>query len=154
MGVENVIIERLPSARDLPLPERQTPGSSGYDLYAACQDPVGLAPGERAAIPTGIRLQIPEGMEAQIRPRSGLALRHGVAVLNTPGTIDSDYRGEVKVILINLGSEDFVIRRGDRIAQLVFARVEHPTIIDGVVADDTTRGSGGFGHTGGFSAAQ
>ena len=117
-------LQRLPSAADLPLPSPASPGSSGCDLRAAVEADLVLPPGERALVPTGLKLEIPPGCEGQVRPRSGLALRHGVGVLNAPGTIDSDYRGEVGVILVNLGREPFVVRRGDRIAQLVFAHVE------------------------------
>lgn len=123
-------------------------GSAGYDLRAAVDDVVELAPGERRVIPTGLALALPPGIEGQIRPRSGLALRHGVTVANAPGTVDSDYRGEVGVILVNLGSELFAIRRGDRIAQIVFARVERAEIEDVEDLSPTERGAGGFGSTG------
>lgn len=133
---------------DLPLPSPQTSGSAGMDLRAAVTEPLILSPGDRALVPTGLAIAVPLGWEAQVRPRSGLALRHGVTLLNTPGTIDSDYRGEVGVIAINLGREPFTIERGDRIAQLVLARhgdVEVELVED---LDDTARGAGGFGHTG------
>lgn len=142
---------RAPGARDLPPPASASPGSSGYDLRAALDEERVLAPGERALVPTGLFLEIPRGWEGQVRPRSGLALRHGVGILNAPGTIDSDYRGEVGVILINWGAEPFMVRRGDRIAQLVFARVE---AVEWQEADSlgdlsaSDRGSGGFGSTG------
>jgi dUTP pyrophosphatase len=119
-----VKIKRLPHAEGLPLPFYATPGAAGMDLLYAGYEEVVLKPFERRLLPTGIAIELPEGYEAQVRPRSGLAIKHGITVLNTPGTIDSDYRGEIKVILINLGNEDFVVRRGDRIAQLVVAEVE------------------------------
>lgn len=131
------------------LPEYATPGSAGMDLRAWLPDGgVTLAPLERKLIPTGIRLEIPEGFECQIRPRSGLALKHGVTVLNTPGTIDSDYRGYIGVILVNLGQEPFKIESGERICQMVFARVEQVTLKPVVTLSDTERGNGGFGHSG------
>jgi len=144
-----VAIARLPGARDLPLPRRATPGSAGYDLCAAVDAALLLAPGERALVPTGFAIAVPEGYEAQVRPRSGLALRHGIVLPNAPGTIDSDYRGEVKVILQNLGDAPFTIRRGDRIAQLVIAAVARAEWDERSELDDTTRGEGGFGHSGG-----
>ncbi|GMV40151.1 MAG: deoxyuridine 5'-triphosphate nucleotidohydrolase [Myxococcales bacterium] len=133
---------------DLPLPSPQTSGSAGMDLRAAVTTPLTLGPGDRALVPTGLAIAVPHGWEAQVRPRSGLALRHGVTLLNTPGTIDSDYRGEVSVIAINLGREPFTIARGDRIAQLVLARhgVVQVELVEEL--DDTSRGAGGFGHTG------
>jgi len=124
MKVLKVKIKRLPHAEGLQLPFYATPGAAGMDLLYAGYEEVVLKPFERKLLPTGIAIELPEGYEAQVRPRSGLAIKHGITVLNTPGTIDSDYRGEIKVILINLGNEDFVIRRGDRIAQLVVAEVE------------------------------
>ena len=142
---------RAPGARDLPPPAQASPGSSGYDLRAAVQEEQVLAPGQRTLVPTGLFLEIPRGWEGQVRPRSGLALRHGVGILNAPGTIDSDYRGEVGVILINWGAEPFLIRRGDRIAQLVFARVEPVEWREAESLEDldaSDRGSGGFGSTG------
>ena len=145
-----IAVRRLPHAEGLPLPGYETSGSAGMDLRAAVPDhePMILKPGARAMVPTGMCWAIPEGFEVQIRPRSGLAAKAGVTCLNTPGTIDSDYRGEVKVILINLGEEDFTIRRGDRIAQMVAAPVAQAvwTEVDGL--DDTARGAGGFGSTG------
>jgi len=143
-----VRVQRLPAARDLPLPALASPGSAGHDLRAAVDEEVVLRPGERALIPTGLVLEIPPGWEGQVRPRSGLALRHGIGVLNSPGTIDSDYRGEVGVILINLGDTPFPIRRGDRIAQLVFARVEAVEWEEAETLAETRRGEGGFGSTG------
>lgn len=136
------------SFSDLSLPEYMTEGSSGMDLRAAVSEPVVLRPFERYCVPTGIQVSIPHGFEAQIRPRSGLAAKNGVTVLNTPGTVDADYRGEIKVILINLGAEDFIVNRGDRIAQMVFAKVERAELILNSEIDPTERGEGGFGHTG------
>lgn len=133
---------------DLPLPQYMTPGAAGLDLLAAVRDEVVLAPGGRALVPTGLYLEIPLGFEAQVRPRSGLALRHGVTMLNAPGTIDSDYRGQVQVIMINLGQEPFVIRRGERVAQLVFARVVQAEWEPVAELTSSQRGEGGFGHTG------
>jgi dUTP pyrophosphatase len=141
-------IERLPHAEGLALPEYQTPGSSGMDLRAALGEPVVIESGGRALIPTGLKIDIPAGYEGQVRTRSGLAARRGVAVLNSPGTIDADYRGELKVILINLGEDPVTIERGDRIAQLVIAPVAHVTIAEVVEVGETTRGDGGFGSTG------
>jgi dUTP pyrophosphatase len=133
---------------DVPLPEYMTEGSSGMDLRAAVIEQQIIKPFERACIPTGLQVSIPQGFEGQVRPRSGLAVKHGVTVLNTPGTIDSDYRGEIKVILINFGHEDFIINRGDRIAQLVFAEVIRTKLTLETDIDSTERGAGGFGHTG------
>jgi dUTP pyrophosphatase len=143
-----VRVKRLPSAHDLPLPAAASPGSAGVDLRAAVESEVVLRPGERALVPTGLVLAIPPGCEGQVRPRSGLALRHGIGILNSPGTIDSDYRGEVGVILVNLGTADFPIRRGDRIAQLVFARAEPMDWEETEELDGSDRGEGGFGSTG------
>ena len=144
-----VKIARLnPNFADLPLPAYATEGSSGMDLYAALENEITIAPGERSLIPCNFQIEIPTGYEAQIRPRSGLAVKQGVTVLNTPGTIDSDYRGEVKVILINLGTETVLIRRRDRIAQMVIAPVIHVELAEVEALKDTTRGAGGFGHTG------
>ena len=144
-------IKRLAHAEGLPLPAYETPGAAGMDLRAAVAEdaPVTLRPGARDLIPTGLSMAVPPGFEAQVRPRSGLAARAGVTCLNTPGTVDSDYRGEVKVILINLGAEDFVIRRGERIAQLVIAPVAAARWSEVESLDDTSRGGGGFGSTGG-----
>ena len=143
-----VRVRRAPHAAGLPLPERASPGSAGWDLRAAVDEPRVLAAGERAAVPTGLHLAIPPGWEGQVRPRSGLALRHGVTVVNAPGTIDSDYRGEVKVLLVNLADEPFTIHRGDRIAQLVFNRVEQAEWQEVDDLEETWRGGGGFGSTG------
>ncbi len=139
-------ILRLTNGADLPLPSYATTGAAGMDVVAA-EDLI-LAPGARCAVATGFAMAIPEGYEVQVRPRSGLALKHGITCLNTPGTIDSDYRGEVKVILANLGSEPFEIKRGDRIAQLVPAAVQRADIIEVSSLDETERGAGGFGSTG------
>ena len=125
-----------------------TEQAAGVDLHACLDAPFTLQPGERALVPTGIALEIPPGYEAQVRPRSGLALRHGIALVNSPGTIDADYRGEIGVILINLGSEPFTVANGERIAQMVFARFERARFVEVEELGDSTRGSGGFGHTG------
>ena len=130
------------------LPEYQTAGSAGADVRAHIEEAVVLSPGQRRLIPTGLRLQIPPGYEAQVRPRSGLALRHGVTMVNAPGTVDSDYRGEVGVLLINLGSEDFTVEPGDRVAQLVFAPVTRAQFLIASQLDESVRGQGGFGSTG------
>ena len=143
-----LLIEQLPSALDLPLPRYMSDQAAGMDLCAAVEGEVALGPGEWAVVPTGIRVAIPAGYEGQVRPRSGLAAKHGVTVLNTVGTVDADYRGEVRVILINHGTEPFIIRRGDRIAQLVIAPVTRVTVKQVDRLDDTSRGAGGFGHTG------
>ncbi|MDA9101143.1 dUTP diphosphatase [Omnitrophica bacterium] len=137
-----------PHFQGLELPDYQTDGASGMDLIAACTDPVVLGPGERALVPTGLSISIPAGYEAQIRPRSGLAIKHGVTLLNTPGTIDSDYRGEIKIILINHGQDSFIIERGSRIAQMVIAQNVKAALVSADMLDRTVRGSGGFGHTG------
>ncbi|HZG57331.1 dUTP diphosphatase [Paenibacillus sp.] len=143
-----VEIQRLPGNEDVPLPVKMSAGASGYDLHAAIVEPIELAPGERKLIPTGFALSMPNGLEAQIRPRSGLAFKHGITTLNTPGTIDADYRGEVKVLLINLGAEPFVVSRGERIAQMVFQTVPVIDLAEVGALDQTVRGAGGFGHTG------
>lgn len=133
---------------DIPLPSYSTEGSSGMDLRAAVEDKIIIKPFETALIPTNLAVEIPEGYEGQVRPRSGLAAKNFVTVLNTPGTIDSDYRGEIKVILTNFGKEDFVVNRGDRIAQLVIAKVEKAEIVEVQELNSTKRNEGGFGHTG------
>jgi dUTP pyrophosphatase len=143
-----VKVVRLAHGADLPLPAYESAGAAGMDLRAAVDEPLVLHPGERAATPTGIAMALPEGFEGQVRPRSGFALRDGVTTLNTPGTIDSDYRGEVKVILINHGATPVTIRRGDRIAQLIIAPVVQATWAEVKDLDETIRGSGGFGSTG------
>jgi len=141
---------RLAHGKGLDLPTYQTIGAAGMDLIAAvpARKPLRLSPGARALVPTGLILELPIGTEAQVRPRSGLALRHGITVLNSPGTIDSDYRGEVMVLLANLGTDAFEIRRGERIAQLVIQRVEQAVLVEVEEAATTSRGAGGFGSTG------
>lgn len=141
-------IRSLPGNEDLPVPKQMSKGASGFDLYAAVQEPVTILPKEWKLIPTGVALAMPDGCEAQVRPRSGLALHHGVTVLNTPGTIDADYRGEIGVILLNMGDQEFVVRRGERIAQLVFQLIPQVELQLTDQLDQTSRGSGGFGHTG------
>jgi len=143
-------IMRLPHAADLPLPAYQSAHAAGLDLVAAvpANAPIEIAPGGRAMIPTGVAIALPPGSEAQIRPRSGLAIHHGVTVLNAPGTIDADYRGELQVILVNLGTEKFAITRGTRIAQLVIAPIQHVSLVESASLDMTERASGGFGSTG------
>ena len=142
---------RLPHGHDLPLPSHQSALAAGLDLIAAvpADKPAALAPGARALIPTGIAIALPPGTEAQVRPRSGLAVKHGLTVLNAPGTVDADYRGEVQVLLINLGDESVAIARGMRIAQLVFSTVARAQLREVETLDETARGSGGFGSTGG-----
>jgi dUTP pyrophosphatase len=143
-------ILRLPHGDGLPLPSYHSKHASGLDVVAAVSEtePVELEPGSRVLVPTGFALELPHGFEAQLRPRSGLALKHGVTLLNSPGTIDADYRGEVMVLLANLGSEAFTVRRGDRIAQLVVAPVAHVEIVSVEALGETDRGQGGFGSTG------
>lgn len=148
VGAVEVLVERLPEADDLPLPTYATSGSSGMDLTAAVTGDLTLMPGERTLIPTGLRIAVPEGYEAQIRPRSGLALKYGIGLVNSPGTIDSDYRGPVQVIIINMGNEAVVIQRGDRIAQMVICPVARASLVEVDSLPDTSRGDGGFGHTG------
>ncbi len=142
-----VAIRRLPNGADLPLPSYATPGSAGMDLMAACDSAIELAPGARDAIPTGIAIALPTGYEAQVRPRSGLALRHGIGMVNAPGTIDSDYRGEIRVLLINHGAEVFVVEHGMRIAQMVIAPMEQAVWHETDSLDVTMRGASGFGST-------
>ena len=148
--IPTIAVTRLPHADGLPLPAYETSGAAGMDLRAAVaeDEPITLRPGGRTMAPTGLCIALPQGFEAQVRPRSGLAAKSGVTCLNTPGTIDSDYRGEIKVILINLGPEDFVIRRGDRIAQMVIAPIIQATWAEVESLDETVRGAGGFGSTG------
>jgi len=141
-------VKKLPHLKGLPLPSRQSAGSSGVDLYACVEGDIVLGRGVWALVPTGISVEVPRGYEAQVRPRSGLALKKGVTVLNSPGTVDSDYRGEVGVILINHGAEEVTIRRGERIAQMVFCAVCDPVIEEVDCLEETGRGAGGFGHTG------
>lgn len=144
----NVKISRLPGNDDLPLPARMSTGASGFDLFAAVAEEVQIKAGERALIPTGIKIALPQGLEAQVRPRSGLALRYGITVLNAPGTVDADYRGEIKVVLINHGDAAFTVKRGLRIAQLVIQEVPQIRWEEVDVLSETDRGDGGFGHTG------
>ena len=148
MSAINLRIQLLPHAMGLDLPEYQTPGSSGIDLRAAVEEPIIIGNGERVMIPTGLKMEIPAGYEGQVRTRSGLAATRGLVVLNSPGTLDADYRGEVKVILMNLGSEPLTINRGERVAQLVIAPVARVVISEVEDVDETIRGSGGFGSTG------
>lgn len=145
-GLE-VGVMRVEGAEDLPLPKYETEQAAGLDLRANVEDTVILKKGEIKLIGTGIKIELPEGYEAQVRPRSGLAAKHGITVLNTPGTVDADYRGEVKVILINLGEKDFEINRGDRIAQLVINRYERVKLVEKEELSKTVRDKGGFGHT-------
>jgi dUTP pyrophosphatase len=147
-GPVPVGVLRLAGAADIPLPVYMTPGAAGADVCAAVEEPVVLAPGERMLIPTGFALDVPEGYEVQIRPRSGLALRAGVTLLNAPGTIDSDYRGPVGVIVVNFGHEPFTVRRGDRIAQMIVAPVARALFAEVDAVAGTARGEGGFGSTG------
>jgi dUTP pyrophosphatase len=147
---EKIIIKvkRLDGTNHLPLPSYASEGASGVDIRAAVREPVELNPGEIKLIPTGLAMSIPPGFEAQIRPRSGLALRYGIGMVNAPGTIDCDYRGEIAIILINWGKVPFVVRNGDRIAQMVLSRTYRADIVAAEELDDTERGTGGFGHTG------
>jgi dUTP pyrophosphatase len=143
-----VQIRQLPHGEGLSLPAYQSAHAAGLDLTAAIAEPLTLAPGRHALVPTGLAIALPEGFEAQVRPRSGLAAKHGITVLNSPGTIDADYRGEIQVILINHSCEPFVIRRGDRIAQMVVAPVVQAELVQSDALSSTNRGSGGFGSTG------
>ncbi len=149
-GSIQVNIQRLPHGQGLPLPAYQSTHAAGLDLLAAVPDtsPLVLAPGKHAMVPTGLAIALPDGFEAQVRPRSGLAAKHGVTVLNSPGTIDADYRGEIQVILINHGSEPFAIKRGERIAQMVIAPVVQAKLVAVAELSTTDRGTGGFGSTG------
>ena len=142
----DIAVKRLDNAGDLPLPSYETEGSAGMDVRAA--ESLVVAPGKRELVATGLAFAIPQGYEIQVRPRSGLALKKGIGVPNSPGTIDSDYRGELKIILINHGEDDFIIERGDRIAQIVVAPVQRGIMVEVADLDDTQRGSGGFGSTG------
>ncbi len=146
-GLE-VRVKRHESLCGLDLPQYMSAGASALDLVAAIHEDLVIAPGSRALVPTGLSIALPMGTEAQIRPRSGLALKHGITLLNSPGTIDADYRGEIKVILINLGEAPFVVSRGMRIAQMVIAEVIKARLVEADNLDETVRGSGGFGHTG------
>jgi dUTP pyrophosphatase len=144
----HIQIKRLENNPDLPLPSYETKGSSGMDIRAAVEGPVILNPGEVKLIPTGFAMSIPPGYEGQVRPRSGLALRHGIGMVNSPGTIDSDYRGEISIVIINWGRNPFTINRGDRIAQMVIGKVYIADLVDADSLDSTLRGAGGFGHSG------
>ncbi|MCM3745957.1 dUTP diphosphatase [Paenibacillus pasadenensis] len=146
--MHQVLFKRLPGNEDVLLPARMSEAAAGFDLHAAVGETVVLQPGERQLIPTGFAMAMPPELEAQIRPRSGLAYKHGITCLNSPGTIDADYRGEVKVLLINLGQEPFAIARGERIAQMVFQTVPAISIQEAEELPETLRGAGGFGHTG------
>ena len=150
MSDTEVRVMRLPHGKDLPLPSYQSAHAAGLDLLAAipADAPLTISPGARTLVPTGIAIALPESYEAQVRPRSGLAARHGLTVLNAPGTIDADYRGEIQVLLVNLGSDPATITRGMRVAQLVIAPVVRAHIVDVASLDETSRGSGGFGSTG------
>lgn len=148
MTTVEIAVMRLPHNADLPLPAYETAQSAGMDLAAAIDAPITLTPGTRDIIPTGLAIALPAGYEAQVRPRSGLAAKNGVTILNTPGTVDADYRGEVKVILINLGDKDFVIERGMRIAQMVVTPVTQGIFAEVDSLSNTERGAGGFGSTG------
>ena len=141
-------VKRLPSGYGLPLPEYQTSHAAGMDLYAAIRDDAAIDPGKWLLVPTGISIELPDGFEAQVRPRSGLSLKFGIGLVNAPGTIDADYRGEVGVILINFGGAPFTVRRGDRIAQMVFGRVWRAQFVEVEELSGTERSDGGFGHTG------
>jgi len=148
MSEVSIQITRLPHGKDIELPSYETVGSAGMDIRAAVLEPISLKPGARALVPSGFKMALPEGYEAQIRPRSGLALKKGITLPNSPGTIDTDYRGEVGVILMNLGHENFVIERGDRIAQMVIAPITVGVWVEASELDETARGQGGFGSTG------
>jgi len=147
-AVTRVKIVRLPQGRDLPLPRRATSQSAGFDLQACVESSVEIRPGDRALVPTGIAVALPRGYEAQIRPRSGLALRSGLTLLNTPGTVDADYRGEVRLIVVNLGREPVTVHRGDRLAQMVVLRLPAVELEEVEEIPGSERGEGGFGHTG------
>ena len=143
-----VEIKRLPHGENLPLPQYMTPHAAGMDLIAAVGTDTVIAPGERTLIPTGIAIALPPGFEAQVRPRSGLAINHGIGLLNSPGTIDADYRGEIKVIVANFGKEPFIVKRGDRIAQMIINKIERIEFEEVYDLPESIRGDGGFGHTG------
>jgi dUTP pyrophosphatase len=147
-GHPRLAVRRLAHARDLPPPAYATPRSAGLDLRAAVEEALRLDPGERAVVPTGVQVALPPGHEGQVRPRSGLAVRKGITLLNTPGTVDEDYRGEIKVVLVNLGAEPVRVERGERIAQLVVAPVRRVEVRETDELPATERGEGGFGHTG------
>ncbi len=145
----NVQVKRLPHGKDIPLPKYMSEHAAGMDLYAGVNPEIVIPPGEWKLVPTGISIALPEGYEAQVRPRSGMALKQGVSILNTPGTVDADYRGEVSVILMNHSKEDLVIKRGDRVAQMIINKVERIEFQEVKELPQSNRGSGGFGHTGG-----
>lgn len=153
-GMIGAQIKRLPHNQDLPLPRYMTEHSAGMDLHAAVNDRTVIPPGEWRLIPTGLAIALPDGYEAQVRPRSGLALKQGVSILNTPGTVDADYRGEVGVILMNHSKQDLVIRRGDRIAQMIINKIERIEFEEVPELTETERGAGGFGHTGTSASVQ
>lgn len=148
MDKVKILLKRTDNAKDLPLPKYMTSQAAGMDLYASIEDMVIINPGKYKVIPTGLMIALSSGYEGQIRPRSGLAMNHGITVLNTPGTVDSDYRGEIKIVLINLGEKDFEIKRGDRIAQLVINKIEQADLIEADVLPHSERGTKGFGSTG------
>jgi len=149
MSIVKVKIKKISeNHKDIPLPKYETAGSAGMDVRAAIENETVLESGKVALIPTNLKVEIPEGFEIQIRPRSGLAAKHGIGLLNSPGTIDSDYRGEIKIIMFNFGAEDFVIRRGDRIAQMIISKVYRMEFDETKELAESKRGSGGFGHTG------
>ncbi len=141
-------LKRKTGCEDLPLPRYMSEGASGMDLYAAVEQDVEIAPGDVKLVPTGIYISLPHGCEAQIRPRSGLALKHGLTIVNSPGTIDSDYRGEIGIILGNIGRQNFTVKRGERVAQMIIQKIEHVEIAEVAELDETARNAGGFGHTG------
>lgn len=143
-----IMIKKLEGSEDLPLPKHMTPHSAGMDIFAAVKEEVVIEPGKRALLPTGIAIALPPGIEAQIRPRSGLAIKNGIGLLNSPGTIDADYRGEIKIILINMGDEPFFVKRGDRIAQMVVREIFQGEWLTVDELPETDRSDGGFGHTG------
>lgn len=143
-----VMIKRSSGNEDLPLPRYMSPNAAGMDLYAAVKEDTTLRPGEIRLIPTGIIIALPTGFEAQVRPRSGLAIKHGIGILNSPGTIDPDYRGEVRIILVNMGENPFIIKRGDRIAQMIINKIYHAHLELSSELSSTERNDGGFGHTG------
>ncbi|MEX0722656.1 MAG: dUTP diphosphatase [Gracilimonas sp.] len=146
--MKKILIKKLPHAKDLQLPSYESVAAAGMDIRAAVETPIVIKPGARTMIPTGLQMALPEGYEAQVRPRSGLAIKHGITMLNTPGTIDADYRGELKMIAINHGEEEFVVNHGDRIAQMVIAPVTQFPVVEVDELDETDRGEGGFGSTG------
>lgn len=146
--MNSIRLRRLPHARDLPLPSRQTEHAAGFDLRAAVDNEIEIKPGEIQLVPTGFEIEIPHGFEVQIRARSGLAVKHGITLINAIGTIDSDYRGELRIPLINHGSGSHVIHRGDRIAQMILIKLPDAEVVEVETLSDTTRGRGGFGHTG------